>query len=56
MAIALALLLASLCVIKKVCIITLPVILYRLTTLVKQRQEDERFKKIDAKRGGRGFV
>jgi len=37
MAIVLALLLASLCVIKK-------------------RQEDERFKKIDAKRGGRGFV
>jgi len=37
MAIALALLLASLCVIKK-------------------RQEDERFKKIDSKRGGRGFV
>jgi len=37
MAIVLALLLASLCVIKK-------------------RQEDERFKKIDAKRGGKGFV
>lgn len=25
-------------------------------TLHLQRQEDERFKKIDAKRGGRGFV
>lgn len=37
MAVALSLLLASLCVIKK-------------------RQEDERFKKIDSKRGGRGFV
>lgn len=37
MSIVLALLLASLCVIKK-------------------RNEDERFKKIDAKRGGRGFV
>jgi len=37
MAIALCLLLATLCVIKK-------------------RQEDERFKRIDAKRGGRGFV
>jgi len=37
MAIALCLLLATLCVIKK-------------------RQEDERFKKIDEKRGGKGFV
>lgn len=25
-------------------------------TLLEQKQEDERFKKIDAKRGGRGFV
>lgn len=37
MAVAIALFLTSMCVIKK-------------------RQEDERFKKIDAKRGGRGFV
>jgi hypothetical protein len=37
MAVAIALFLATMCVIKK-------------------RQEDERFKKIDAKRGGRGFV
>ncbi|PPQ74190.1 hypothetical protein CVT26_004487 [Gymnopilus dilepis] len=53
MAIVLCLLLASLCVIKKVCLIFGFVAQFSFPF---QRQEDERFKRIDAKRGGRGFV
>lgn len=58
MAIVLCLLLASLCVIKKVCLYTFQMftIFNEKNLYCRQRQEDERFKKIDAKRGGRGFV
>ncbi|KAF7359393.1 hypothetical protein MSAN_01281900 [Mycena sanguinolenta] len=50
MAIVLSLLICSLCVIKKACIVP------NLIVFFSQRQEEERFKRIDAKRGGRGFV
>ena len=64
MAVVIGLFLATMCVIKRVsrC---LPLSLAtavrcacrsRLFDLDLQRQEEERFKKIDAKRGGRGFV
>jgi len=57
MAIVLCLLLASLCVIKKVWIARYLLLwCSSRLNLLPQRQEDERFKKIDAKRGGRGFV
>jgi hypothetical protein len=55
MAVILCLLLASLCVIKKVTSIPFKCQSQQLN-FNSQRQEDERFKKIDAKRGGRGFV
>lgn len=54
MAIVLCLLLVSLCVIKKVTSSYLDC--YSAIHFDLQRQEDERFKKIDAKRGGGGFV
>jgi phosphopantetheinyl transferase len=53
MAVVLSLLVASLCVIKKV---SNRQIWAHFLKLFFQRQEEERFKKIDAKRGGRGFV
>jgi hypothetical protein len=59
MAIIICLLLASLCIIKKVRSYTIPLFNISFNDYHpshQQRQEDERFKKIDAKRGGRGFV
>jgi hypothetical protein len=46
--------LSSLCVIKVVSFIVLPFLVQ--CRLCLQRQETERFKKIDGKRGGGGFV
>jgi hypothetical protein len=56
MAIILGLLLASLCVIKTVRHLRRGLCVLLIVCASKQRVEDERFKKIDAKRGGRGFV
>ena len=58
MAIVIGLFLASLCVIKKVRYANLLNHLHHLMTTRShfQRQEEERFKKIDAKRGGHGFA
>lgn len=57
MAITVCLMLASVCVINKVRRATLP---FRPSSshlvIAVQRKEDERFRKIDAKRGGKGFV
>lgn len=58
MAVVIGLFLATMCVIKRVSRLQHVLNLYMLTSGVvcPQRDEEERFKKIDAKRGGRGFV
>ena len=61
MAIAIALFLASVCVINMVSKINFTITRrftdYDTTFFARsQRMEEERFKRIDAKRGGRGFV
>lgn len=53
MAVVIGLFLANMCVIKKVSNTNLFVLTGADT---QQRQEEERFEKIDAKRGGHGFV
>lgn len=54
MGVILCLLLATLCVIKRVSSYCAQLLIPVINCL--QRQEEERFKKIDEKRGGRGFV
>jgi hypothetical protein len=55
MAIIMSLILATLCVIRKVHL-PAPQLKHTFTTFFSQRLEDERFRKIDFKRGGGGFV
>lgn len=59
MAIVILLFLASICVIYKVCALTGSSYIRFSSTLISmfvQRHEEQRFRKIDEKRGGRGFV